>query len=441
MGKNSKHLVPRNVDPSLESITLTKSRPSVFRWIGKNSLPVTLILIIIPNLLAFYRTPLALLPGQPGGMSLLVSCAAAVLCSIALDRLQSFPDVTRFHYVMPVLPSVYAIAIAFILFFRLNYSIFVLGLSFLVTVLAHLAFFVLQQRTSRPFQYYVAAGGRADEILLPGDISLIRVEKPAIPIEPGAVIVADLHHDHDPHWLRVFAQAALLGIPVFHITEIIETITGRVQIDHISENHFGSLLISGTYASIKRLVDTLIAIVMLVLLAPLLGIVAVIVRFDSPGPAIFRQQRVGFRGKVFEVFKFRTMTVQPVVDERASAMTQQDDVRITRIGRFLRRSRIDELPQLVNVLRGDMSIIGPRPEALALSRWYLSEIPFYEYRHIVRPGITGWAQVNQGHVTNLTDVRDKLHYDFFYIKNFSYWIDMLILLQTVRTILTGYGSK
>jgi lipopolysaccharide/colanic/teichoic acid biosynthesis glycosyltransferase len=122
-------------------------------------------------------------------------------------------------------------------------------------------------------------------------------------------------------------------------------------------------------------------------------------------------------------------------------MTQSDDARITRVGRFLRTSRIDELPQIINILRGEMSWIGPRPEAVALSQWYEQDIAFYRYRHIVRPGISGWAQVNQGHVTNVEDVRNKLNYDFYYIKNYSPWIDMLIVFKTLVTMATGYGAK
>jgi len=112
-----------------------------------------------------------------------------------------------------------------------------------------------------------------------------------------------------------------------------------------------------------------------------------------------------------------------------------------RVGGFLRRVRLDELPQIFNVLRGEMSLIGPRPEAVPLSRWYESELPFYFYRHIVRPGISGWAQVHQGHVTDLDAVHQKLTYDFYYIKNFSAWLDILIALRTIPTMLSGFGSK
>ncbi len=136
------------------------------------------------------------------------------------------------------------------------------------------------------------------------------------------------------------------------------------------------------------------------------------------------------------------MRVSPhQIDSLDAAMTKSDDARVTRVGAFLRRSRIDELPQIMNILRGEMSWIGPRPEAEVLSRWYESEIPFYRYRHIVRPGITGWAQVNQGHVVDIADVTSKLHYDFYYIKNFGYWLDALICVRTLKTMITGFGSK
>jgi lipopolysaccharide/colanic/teichoic acid biosynthesis glycosyltransferase len=121
--------------------------------------------------------------------------------------------------------------------------------------------------------------------------------------------------------------------------------------------------------------------------------------------------------------------------------TEDDDPRITRVGRFIRKYRIDELPQIWNIIRGDMSWIGPRPEAISLAEWYAKDIPFYIYRHAVRPGISGWAQVNQGNVAKLDAAAVKLQYDFFYIKNFSPWLDILIFVKTIRTILTGFGSK
>nr|WP_254447851.1 sugar transferase [Sphingomonas sp. ID1715] len=193
----------------------------------------------------------------------------------------------------------------------------------------------------------------------------------------------------------------------------------------------------------KHIVDFVTSVLALVLLAPLLVIVAVLIRIDSPGPSIFSQQRVGFRGQPFTVYKFRTMRNRHEADKGGldAAITRENDDRITRLGRFLRRTRIDELPQIINIVKREMSWIGPRPEAAVLSSWYESEIPFYRYRHIVRPGITGWAQVMQGHVADVEQVRSKLYYDFYYIKNYSLWIDILIVVRTIKTMFSGNGAK
>lgn len=143
--------------------------------------------------------------------------------------------------------------------------------------------------------------------------------------------------------------------------------------------------------------------------------------------------------------KFRTMKERGVSDSedarRHDAVTRDADERITRVGRFLRKTRLDELPQAWNILRGEMSWIGPRPEAAELAHWYGQEIAFYAYRHIVRPGITGWAQVNQGHVADVEGVRQKLRLDFYYVKNLSLWLDVLIALKTLRVIVRGIGAK
>jgi lipopolysaccharide/colanic/teichoic acid biosynthesis glycosyltransferase len=175
-------------------------------------------------------------------------------------------------------------------------------------------------------------------------------------------------------------------------------------------------------------------------------IVGLLVRLDSPGPALFRQQRTGYRGRPFTVYKIRTMktaVARTASDQqlRQAAMTLVDDPRITRLGSFLRRTRLDELPQLINIAKGEMSLIGPRPEAVALSQWYEKQIPFYHYRHLIKPGVTGWAQINQGHVTDVADVQEKLHLDFYYVKNFSFWLDVLIAVRTVKTMISGHGAR
>jgi lipopolysaccharide/colanic/teichoic acid biosynthesis glycosyltransferase len=178
-------------------------------------------------------------------------------------------------------------------------------------------------------------------------------------------------------------------------------------------------------------------IVLLPILTPFMLIVALAIRLDGDGPALFKQERIGFRGETFWIYKFRTMSSAA----QGPDYTLDQDPRITRIGRVLRKYRIDELPQAINILKGEMSWIGPRPESVELADWYEKEVPFFSYRHVVRPGISGWAQVKQGHSTGVSDVTDKLHYDFYYIKHFSPWLDLLIFFLTIRTILTGFGAR
>jgi lipopolysaccharide/colanic/teichoic acid biosynthesis glycosyltransferase len=214
-----------------------------------------------------------------------------------------------------------------------------------------------------------------------------------------------------------------------------------VELQHLSENSFGSLLPARGYFYFKGLADFAVALLLLPVALPVMAVVAAAVRIDSAGPVLFRQRRVGHAGRPITVYKFRTMRQVEVTDERSSAMTRSDDHRITRVGRILRKLRIDEVPQIINILKWEMSWIGPRPEAQVLSVWYTSEIPFYRYRHVVKPGISGWAQVNQGHVAEVKDVHEKLHYDFYYIKYFSPWLDLLIIFRTIKTVLSGFGAR
>jgi lipopolysaccharide/colanic/teichoic acid biosynthesis glycosyltransferase len=220
-------------------------------------------------------------------------------------------------------------------------------------------------------------------------------------------------------------------------------LTGRVQIQHLSENSFGSLAPARAYMAIKHLGDFLLAVALMPLALPIMGATALAIRISDGSPVLFRQKRIGRGGREFTVVKFRTMRLAIGIDpeDRKAAMTGADDVRITRLGKTLRTLRLDELPQLFNILEGHMSFIGPRPEAQILSSWYTAEIPFYRYRHVVRPGISGWAQVNQGHVAEVDEVHEKLQYDFFYIKYFSPWLDLLIVFRTIKTVLSGFGAR
>jgi sugar transferase (PEP-CTERM system associated) len=233
------------------------------------------------------------------------------------------------------------------------------------------------------------------------------------------------------------------GVLIQDGTDVYEAITGKVPVESL---RLGWLLFSpGFYLSrflliYKRVLSMLISILGLLLSLPLLPFVALAIKFSSPGAVFYRQKRVGRNGKVFNCYKFRTMRADAEADS-GPTWADDNDPRITKVGRLLRMSRIDEIPQLWNVLKGDMSLIGPRPERPEFVEWLSREIPLYHLRNSVRPGITGWAQVRYKYGNSLEDAKEKLRYDLFYIKNMSPGLDFLILFDTTKTILFGRGAK
>jgi exopolysaccharide biosynthesis polyprenyl glycosylphosphotransferase len=193
------------------------------------------------------------------------------------------------------------------------------------------------------------------------------------------------------------------------------------------------------YHYLKRLCDIALSSVLLVLSAPLMGLVAVAVWLSSGRPVFFTQERVGREGELFTAYKFRTMHVDATNGEAEDIYTRENDPRITRVGRWLRKLRLDELPQLWNVLRGNMSLIGPRAEWTKCAERYEQKIPFYHFRHLVKPGITGWAQVNYPYGESDEDAIEKLKYDLYYIRHYSLKLDAMIVLKTIHTVLFGKG--
>ncbi|MER9019305.1 sugar transferase [Mesorhizobium sp. M0898] len=356
-------------------------------------------------------------------------------------RIGNFPGVAAAGYILPTFALTYGLVFATIFFFRFDYSRFQAAASFIQSTLWYFGLSLATRRLDA-HRLAIIPGGDVNRLEhIPG-VNWHRIHSPDTVVEYATGVVADLRANLSDEWERYIADRALSGTPVYHVKQISESLTGRVEIEHLSENTLGSLNPNQAYLKVKQAIDLASALFVLVVFSPLLLFVAIAVKIDSPGPALFRQKRMGYRGHPYEVYKFRTMKLSDTAaDEKEAAITKAGDERITRLGQLLRKSRIDELPQAFNILRGEMSWIGPRPEALVLSNWYEAELPFYRYRHIVRPGITGWAQVNQGHVAAVDDVLEKLHYDFYYIKNFSPWLDVLIVFRTVRTMLTGFGAR
>lgn len=239
-------------------------------------------------------------------------------------------------------------------------------------------------------------------------------------------------------WAVALTQTMMAGRPVRHVAEYLEEEQGIVSIEHFTLDH---LPIGGltSYQTRKRLIDVCLVLLTAPLTVLLFALGACGVWASMGAPVMFVQPRVGVGGKVFRMYKLRTM--RPAKSGQVEMATTENDMRVTRLGGWLRRFRIDELPQLWNVLKGDMSIIGPRPEQPLLSERYCSKMPAFAYRSLVRPGITGWAQVRSGYAANLEETRIKLAYDLFYLKNFSYALDIQIVLRTVSTLLTGRGVR
>lgn len=372
-----------------------------------------------------------------------------------LRSLTNFPGIRGANYVVPTFAISYGTVLVGFLLLRLDYGRIQFIASFILCIVWYVATLRWRHRTVT-LHIGIVPGGETKGLHVIGGVDWTVLKSPDIGRARFDGIVADLRADLPDEWERFLAESALAGVPVYHVKQIQESLTGRVEIEHLSENNFGSLIPGLAYVTIKFVTDFIAALVAAVVLAPVMVVTAIVIKLDSRGPILFRQQRMGYRGEPFTVIKFRTMTDRRRAEVRPedvasrpagheadihSAITQIGDDRITRVGKFLRRTRIDELPQIANILRGEMSWIGPRPEALVLSRWYERELPFYRYRHIVRPGISGWAQVNQGHVAEVDEVLWKLHFDFYYIKYFTPWLDLLIVFRTLNTVFTGFGAK
>jgi lipopolysaccharide/colanic/teichoic acid biosynthesis glycosyltransferase len=217
--------------------------------------------------------------------------------------------------------------------------------------------------------------------------------------------------------------------------------TGRLAIVHLFEGWELSVPLSGRapYVRVKRAIDAGLVLMVAPLVLPICLILALAIRLDSRGPVVFRQSRIGLEGRPFTLYKFRSMRVGDGDAEARFAGVKDD--RLTRVGRLLRRTRFDELPQLWNVITGDLSLVGPRPEQGPFVERFSESIPFYTHRHLVRPGITGWAQVNFGYADSEADTVEKLSYDLYYVKHLSPWLDLEILGRSVWTVLSGFGAR
>ncbi len=244
--------------------------------------------------------------------------------------------------------------------------------------------------------------------------------------------------------IKQLLKFRLKGIEILDMPAVYEQLTRRIPVEHIRDEWIifasGFYLVAKDYIQkIKRLIDFGVSSLLLLITFPLMAMTALAIRLDSAGPVFFKQARLGKDNLVFTLWKFRSMRNN--AEENGAVWAEEKDPRITRVGKWIRLLRIDELPQLINVFCGEMSLIGPRPERPEFVRQLSEKIPYYSLRHAIRPGITGWAQVNYRYGASVEDARFKLEYDLYYIKNMSLLLDLKILLRTIGVILFGQGAR
>jgi lipopolysaccharide/colanic/teichoic acid biosynthesis glycosyltransferase len=354
-------------------------------------------------------------------------------------RLDAFPRATlqgNIGYVAPVAILTYALIAVILLLLRIDYSRIQFFGSGILTLLWMAGVAQLRSRYLIRNYAVMPRSSIADMPILATCrwLDFDEVQNRTMRVD---AIVADLNADLGEGQVAALADAAIAGVPVLDRRYIVETLTGRTPLGGLTPNEFGALLPSRQYLVVRRLVELGLTVLLLPVLLPVLLIVAAGVRLDSPGPVFFVQTRIGRRGQPFRMIKFRTM----FHGAGGPSFTAAVDPRVTRVGGFLRQCRLDELPQLFNVLRGDMSWVGPRPEAASLEQRYVRDIEYFALRSIVRPGVTGWAQINQGYAHAPDEMRSKLEYDLYYLKHCSLWLDLVIVLRTFAVVFRGTGAR
>jgi lipopolysaccharide/colanic/teichoic acid biosynthesis glycosyltransferase len=374
---------------------------------------------------------LTLPSGQQIYVGLLVSCNLAVLLTAVI---MSGSLERRLRLVMVVALSTHGVLGLTTMGLRLYYSRPTMFTAALVSLALGLTLATLMARW-RPRRVGLILEGSPPEQLgwLRGGEAMARDAD----VRRYDLVVANFSEPLGGEWTSLISRALLVGCEVRHLLHYVEEVRGRVSVDHFSYEPRASTNLQA-YRYAKRTGEVLLILLSLPVVLPLLAVSSLLIYMTMGGPVFFVQERVGLGGCIFRMLKLRTMVQSASAHSSATA---RSDARITPLGKVLRRLRIDELPQFWNILRGDMSLIGPRPEQKSLTANYIREMPAFHYRHVVRPGITGWAQVRGGYASNLSETRDKLAFDLYYVKYESFTLDMEILFRTVATLFSGNSAR
>lgn len=407
------------------------------RWVVVSVALASIVIpfFVLPGLQAFllYTPPFGRLANPNAPFNIYLNCLLNSVVMLWAMRLQGRLD-RKISAVFSRVIIVHGAAAFIILILREYYSNQVMIVATGLSCILGLAVVVILDR-SRPQRVAVIGGDErcALGLKIPCEV----VTDPQTDLRGYDVILTDTLTELSSEWSAALSSALLTGKSVRHLAEYVEEDRGIVSLEHFDLEHIphGGLT---SYRTRKRILDIFLVVLSLPVTVPLVVLSMVIVRITMGGPALFVQQRIGLGGEEFTIYKLRTMARTA---SEAGRATSDGDLRVTPVGRFLRRYRIDELPQLWNVLKGDMSVIGPRPEWTVLSESYTKELPVYRYRSLVRPGITGWAQVCGGYASHIDEVKNKVGYDLYYIKNFSFALDVHIIIRTVWTLWTGFGAR
>lgn len=281
-------------------------------------------------------------------------------------------------------------------------------------------------------------GGQIDEAdRIASDLRALSTSKPTV----DRVIVA-MEDRRGSMPIRELLDLRLRGVVIENASLLFERLLGRLPLDGLNPSALiftDGFKIKASQQILRRLVSVAVALLALLICLPFIPAIMLAVRLSSPGPIFFSQKRVGLRGRLFNVYKFRTMRQD--AETNGAVWATKNDPRITALGRFMRKTRLDEIPQLWNVLRGEMAFVGPRPERPEFVRWLSNEVPYYDLRHMIRPGITGWAQVRFQYGASLEEAKRKLEYDLYYLKHLSLGLDLLIMFETIKTIVLRRGAQ
>ncbi len=414
----------------------------------------------------------ALLGGEIGYSKLIAITGIVVLCSYWFDLYDParFEDQWDLYFRLLLVPGLIAMLVGGAsLFFPalLMGRAFLIGLVILtLALLAWRATFewLLQQDVLRERVYVLGSGDRARKLVqglrarpdlgievvgwtgtMEGAWTRENVAGHLIELARTRLhrVVVAMHDRRGTMPVRELLQLRLQGVKIEEATSWLEKMTGRIEVEQLLPSWLvfsEGFRFSPGFMVLRRVLSLGLSFLLLLVIAPILPFVMLAVKLDSRGPVFYRQKRVGRGGMVFYCYKFRTMR-QDAEADTGPTWAGDEDPRITRVGRFLRASRLDEIPQLWNVLRGDMAFVGPRPERPEFVEWLTQEIPYYPIRHVTRPGITGWAQVQYKYGNTVDDSKEKLQYDLYYIKNASIGLDLVIVFQTIKTVLLRRGAK